>query len=85
MSVFLSKGSWKERKSSGAWCLGCKWGGGEDMIEVLLFRGLTFIWVGRVIQFLVEHLEKKSSYFSRKIINDHTKFFIVNVKFGKKN
>ena len=58
--------------------------GGGGMIEVPLFKGLTFFSGGGVIYFLVGHFEKGSSDFSRIIINDYTIFFTINVTFGKK-
>ena len=57
---------------------------GGGVIEVPLFKGLTFFSGGGVIRFLVGHFEKGSSDFSRIIINDYTIFFIINVTFGKK-
>ena len=54
------------------------------MIEVLIFKEIDIYSGKGVIQFLVGHFEKGSSDFSRKIINDHTIFFIINVNFGKK-
>ena len=42
-----------------------------------------FRWGSNVI--LVGHFEKGSADFSRKIINDHTIFLIINAKFRKKN
>ena len=64
--------------------MGYKWGGGGRVIEILLFKGIDIYSCDGVILFLVGHFEKKSSDFSRKIINDHTIFFIINAKFGKK-
>ena len=57
---------------------------GGGVIEVLIFREIDIYSGEGVIQFLVGHFEKGSSDFSRKIINDHTIFFIINVNFGKK-
>ena len=59
-------------------------GGGGKLIEVLIFKGIDIYSGEGVILFLVGHFEKGSSDFSRKIINDHTIFFIINVNFGKK-
>ena len=59
-------------------------GGGErGIIKVLLIKGIDTYSGEGVIYFLVGHFEKGSSDFSRKIINDHTIFFITNVNFGK--
>ena len=58
------------------------WGGG--VIEVLIFKEIDIYSGEGVIYFLVRHFEKGSSDFSRKIINDHTICFIINVNFGKK-
>ena len=60
--------------------MGGGWGG--VVIEVLLFIGID-IYSGEGV-FLIGHIEKGSSDFSRKIVNDHTIFFIINAKFGKK-
>ena len=59
------------------------WGGG-GVIEVLLFKGIDIYSGEGVTEFLVGHFEKGSTDFSRKIINDHTIFFIINVTSGKK-
>ena len=59
-------------------------GGGGWVIEVLIFKEIDIYSGEGVIPFLVGHFEKGSSDFSRKIINDHTIFFIINVYFGKK-
>ena len=59
-------------------------GGGGGVIEVLLFKGIDNYSGEGVIEFFVGHFENGSSDVSRKIINDHTIFFIINVNFGKK-
>ena len=54
------------------------------VIEILLFKGIDIYSGERVIYFLIGHFEKGRADFSRKIINDHTIFLIINAKFGKK-
>ena len=58
--------------------------GGGGVIEVLIFKEIDIYSGEGVIKFLVGHFEKGSSDFSRKIMNDHTIFFIINVNFEKK-
>ena len=59
-------------------------GGGGGLIEVFIFKGIDIYSGEGVILFLVGHFEKGSSDFSRKIINDHTIFFIIKLILEKK-
>ena len=78
VSFFKVKEDGKKRKypERGDWDIN---GEGGRVIELLLNKGIDIYSGEGVINFLVGHFEKGSSDYSRKIINDHTIFVLLEL------